>query len=251
MRPEEYLRVVLRRWWLIPLIALVAAAVAYWYTDRQPRIYNSSTELIAIGEPPNYWNDLLAKNRLASYKKLVTEPRVMQRAVELGHLDQFGLDAGAVAGKIALAHNPDTNAVQIAASDTDPQRAAAIVNAVAKAFIEQNDADNQQQAQEYPRRTDQGTPIPGAIDNVRLEQLGAAGPAAQPSAPRPKLNAAAGFILGAAVALVLIVVLEYFDDTLRTPEDVRRHLGLPTLIGIPTAAGAPRSRRDRDRAAGS
>src|SRR6476646_5148114 len=27
MRPEEYLRVVLRRWWLIPLLALITAAV--------------------------------------------------------------------------------------------------------------------------------------------------------------------------------------------------------------------------------
>src|SRR5919199_119166 len=47
MRPEDYLRVVLRRWWLVPLIAIVAAAVAYAVTDRLPRVYNSSTALIA------------------------------------------------------------------------------------------------------------------------------------------------------------------------------------------------------------
>src|SRR5918911_3741480 len=124
MRPEEYVRIVLRRWWLVPLIALTAALAAYVATDRQPRVYDSSTELIAVGQPPDYWMDLYAKNRLASYKRLVAESRVLRRAVELGRLDQLGLDAGAVRGKLALAHNPDTNTVQNAASDGDPNPAA-------------------------------------------------------------------------------------------------------------------------------
>jgi hypothetical protein len=42
-----------------------------------------------------------------------------------------------------------------------------------------------------------------------------------------------------ALALVLIFALEYFDDTLRTAEDVRRHLNLPVLVGVPNDAGRP------------
>ena len=255
MRPEEYARIVLRRWWLVPLLALTAALVAYVATDRQPRVYNSSTELIAIGQPPDYWMDLYAKNRLASYKRLVAEPRVLRRAVELGRLDQLGLDAGAVGGKLALAHNPDTNTVQIAASDGDPNRAARIANAVAAAFVEQNAADNEalirqlseqspcelpelraicerdpQLAQQLRTRTD-------SVKWVELRQLAEAGPAAQASAPRPKLNAAAAAILGAALALVLAFALEYLDDTLRTADDVRRHLDLPVVAGVPATGG--------------
>lgn len=245
MRPEEYVRIALRRWWLIPLLALVAAAVAYWYTDRQPRVYNSSTELMAIGEPPGYWTDLHAKNRLASYKKLITDDTVIGRAVERGQLGQRGLDAGAVMGKLALAHSPDTNTVQIAAQDSDPARAAAIVNAVAGAFIERNDADNQELERQYPRRNESGAPIGGSIDRVRLEQLGQASVPAQASAPRPKLNAAAAAILGVALALVLAFALEYLDDTLRSAEDVRRHLDLPVLAGVPGSGAAPLSPRRR------
>lgn len=243
MRPEEYLRIMLRRWWLIPLIALVAGAVAFWYTDRQPSVYNSSSELQVVGEPLGYWIDLTAKNQLAPFKRLIASNEVAQRAVEQGQLAQVGLDAGAVLGKIAVAHNPDTNTIQIAASDSDPVRAARVVNAVAGAFIERVAADNEQIAREFPRRNEGGTPVGGAIERVRVLQLAPATPQFTPSAPRPKLNAAAAAILGLALALVLAFMLEYLDDTLRSPEEVRRHLDLPVLAGIPGAGGGLLSAR--------
>lgn len=237
MRPEVYVRIIARRWWLLPLIAATAAIVAYVVTDRQPRVFTSSAELIAIGEPPGYWIDLYAKNRLASYKKLITDSKVIGRAVELGQLRQRGLDTGAVMARLQVAHNPDTNTIQLAAVDTDPTRAAAVVNAVARAFVEQNDTDNQalQQEYQYPRDTT-GSIV--RIDRVRLVQLGEANVPGTPSAPRPKLNAAAAAILGLAVALVVAFVLEYLDDTLRTGADVAKFLALPLLAGVPATRPA-------------
>ena len=44
------------------------------------------------------------------------------------------------------------------------------------------------------------------------------------------------------LALVLAFVLEYLDDTLRSAEDVRRHLDLPTIAGIPSGGAAARRR---------
>lgn len=232
MRPEEYLRIALRRWWLLPLIALTAAAVAFLYTDGQPRVYNSSTTLAVTGEPPEYFLDLAAKNRLAPLKPIIASGEIAARAVRRDHLDQLGLDTGGVLGKLAVAHNPDTNTIQVAASDGDPQRAAAIVNAVAGAFIDYVNEDNARLAREFPRSMENGTPI--AINRIVVTQLGKAGPAAQASAPRPKLNAAAAFILGVALALVLAFLLEYLDDTIRTSEEVRRYLDLPIVAGIPS-----------------
>ncbi|HEX5504907.1 MAG TPA: hypothetical protein VFW96_19975 [Thermomicrobiales bacterium] len=235
MRPEEYARIVLRRWWLIPTIAIVAAVVAFVVTNRQPRVYNSSTTLQVIGEPVSYWLDLTAKNQLAPLKARIASYQTAQEAVGQGDLGRLGLDPGSVQARLAVAHNPDNNTIQIAASDTDPARAAAIVNAVAAAFIRQIQADNQEIAAEFPRYMENGTPI--KIDQIRVLQLDRATPATKPSAPRPKLNAAAAAILGVALALVLLFALEYFDDTLRTAEDVRRHLDLPVLVGVPNGAG--------------
>jgi capsular polysaccharide biosynthesis protein len=239
MRPEVYLQILLRRWWLVPLIALSAALVAYVYTDQQPRVYNSSTTLSVSGEPLEYFLDLAAKNRLAPLKPVITSGEVATRAAAREELRSYNLDAGTILGMLAVAHSPDTNTIQIAASDTDPARAAAVVNAVAAAFIGYVDEDNARLAQLFPRFTQDGTPIAlpngslAPINRVTVAQLGLAGPAAGPSAPRPKLNAAAGAILGIAIALVLAVALEYFNDTLRSADDVRRHLALPTLVRIP------------------
>lgn len=243
MRPEEYLLILWRRWWLVPLIALTAAIVAFVYTDGQPRVYNSSTTLSVSGEPLEYFLDLAAKNRLAPLKPVITSGEVATRAAAREELRPYGLDAGTILGKLAVAHSPDTNTIQIAASDTDPARAAAIVNAVAAAFIGYVNEDNARLARLFPRFTQDGTPLAlpdgglAPINRVTVTQLGLAGPAAVPSAPRPKLNAAAGAILGVAIALALAVALEYLDDTLRNPTDVRRHLDLPTVARVPGGRG--------------
>src|SRR5262245_32815621 len=159
MRPEVYLQILLRRWWLVPLIAITAAVVAFVYTDRQPRVYNSSTTLSVSGEPLEYFLDLAAKNRLAPLKPVITSGEVATRAARRPELQPYNLDAGTILGKLATAHNPDTNTIQIAASDTDPARAAAIVNAVAAAFIQYVDEDNTRLAQLFPRFNQDGTPI--------------------------------------------------------------------------------------------
>ncbi len=239
MRPEEYLRIILRRWWLVPLIAIVAALVAYVYTSGQPSVYSSSTVLSVTAEPLDQQNDIAAKNRLAPLKPIIASGEVASRAAGRPEMQPYGLDAGTILSKLAVAHTPDTNTIQIAASDSDPRRAAAIVNAVAAAFIGYVNEDNARLQQLFPRFTQNGTPIVlpdgslAPIIRLNIAQLGIAGPAGQQSAPRPKLNAAAGAILGVALALVIAFALEYLDDTLRTPEEVRRHLGLTVLGGVP------------------
>jgi len=239
MRPEEYLRIVARRWWLVPLLALVAAIVAYLYTAEQPATYSTSATLAVSAEPLNQSNDIAAKNRLAPLKSVIAGGEIAARAAARPELAAYRLDPGTIGGKLALAHSPDNNTIQIAATDSDPARAAAIVNAVAAAFIAYNNEDNARLLALFPNFTPDGTPIVlpnGAlapITRLNITQLGAAGVPSQPSAPRPKLNAAAGAILGVALALTLAFALEYLDDTLRTPTEVRRHLGLPTVARIP------------------
>ena len=71
MRPEEIAVTVLRRWWIVAIAALVAGLVGFLGTSSQETTYTSSARIMAIAEPPDYWLDLYAKNRLASYKDLI------------------------------------------------------------------------------------------------------------------------------------------------------------------------------------
>jgi tyrosine-protein kinase len=67
----------------------------------------------------------------------------------------------------------------------------------------------------------------------------AAVPPPTPASPRVLLNTLLGLLGGLVVAGTLVATLEFMDQRLRTPEDVRERLDLPTLAVI------PRFRRDR------
>ena len=58
--------------------------------------------------------------------------------------------------------------------------------------------------------------------------------------PNMMVNLLVGAMLGLLVGLLAAIVLEFVNDTIKLPDDVRDKLGLPFLGGIPTArAGKP------------
>lgn len=225
MRPEEYVLIIARRWWLVLLAAVIAAGVAYAYSSSEPKTYQVSTNLMAIAEPPDYWMDLYAKNRLASYKDLISNWDFVAGALEDAN---SAIDPGQAMSGLALGHNPDSNTVQIVVTDTNPERAAEIVNALADAFVARSVAENEQITQVYSGATE-GEPR----GTVELVKLGTPGAPDTPIGPRVKLNTAAAALLGLAFGIMMAFVVEYLDDTLRTTGDVDRYLELPTIAGIP------------------
>ncbi len=42
-------------------------------------------------------------------------------------------------------------------------------------------------------------------------------------------------VLGLMLGMFLVFLLEYLDNTIKTPEDVERYLGLPVIGTIPMA----------------
>ena len=70
----------------------------------------------------------------------------------------------------------------------------------------------------------------GKVSNVRIVQ-----PATLPIfhiKPKRKINVAIGVLLGLFVGVGLSLVLEFFDDTMKTNEDVEKKLGLPVLAYV-------------------
>lgn len=99
----------------------------------------------------------------------------------------------------------------MAARDADPERAARLANAVAVAFVVQ-----QQQEPTLTR--------PGAVSLVE--------PAEQPGfpvSPNLRLNIALALIVGLLLSGAVVLLLEYLDDTIKSTEDVAARFGVPTL----------------------
>ncbi|HEX9333428.1 MAG TPA: Wzz/FepE/Etk N-terminal domain-containing protein, partial [Anaerolineales bacterium] len=62
-----------------------------------------------------------------------------------------------------------------------------------------------------------------------IEQIEKATPPAQPILPRRSIYAILGGVVGLVLATGMIFIMEYLDDTLKTPQDVEQALDIPVL----------------------
>ncbi|MEP7133753.1 MAG: Wzz/FepE/Etk N-terminal domain-containing protein [Chloroflexota bacterium] len=65
-----------------------------------------------------------------------------------------------------------------------------------------------------------------------IDQIEKAIPPAKPVRPQPRMYAILGGIVGMVLTMGMIFVIEYLDDTLKTPQDVQQALGIPVLGSI-------------------
>ena len=65
----------------------------------------------------------------------------------------------------------------------------------------------------------------------------------EPSSPNTMKNIMLGGILGIILAMGVVVLISILDDTIKTPDDVERYLGLNTLTSIPIAEGAKKNKK--------
>jgi polysaccharide biosynthesis transport protein len=72
-------------------------------------------------------------------------------------------------------------------------------------------------------------------NNVRL--VDRAEPQRMPVSPNPRRDWMTALLAGLVVAFGLAFLIEYFDDTIKTPEDVTKRLGLPLLGLVPALRG--------------
>ncbi|HLR43042.1 MAG TPA: GNVR domain-containing protein, partial [Pseudogracilibacillus sp.] len=68
------------------------------------------------------------------------------------------------------------------------------------------------------------------VDNVSVLSEAEMDLSPSPVEPRPTLNIAIALVLGAMIGVGIAFLLEYFDTTIRTEEDLEEKLGI-TIIG--------------------
>ncbi len=68
--------------------------------------------------------------------------------------------------------------------------------------------------------------------NIRV--VDRAEPPLSPSSPKKKMNMVLALLLGLSLGTMLAFVADYFDDSIRGPEDVEKTTGLPTLGVVPS-----------------
>ncbi len=213
MQLKDYLAAISRRWWIVALVVLSAAACSFLFSKLQPPVYRSSVLLMSTARLE--WGttmtvQVLLRQQEEQLKTLALASKVNERM-------KLDLPPGEILGKIKTMSYADSISVRLDVEDSDPERARKIALGYGQVFEEEK-------AAEYALTTPENR-----IRVTMLEEPGV-GTLVRPST---KLNTAAGTILGLVLGLVLVVLLEYLDDTLKTPEQVARELGVPILGAIP------------------
>ena len=230
---------ILSKWWWVLTLGVVGAAVAgYLVSYTITPIYDSSAKiLVQGGQTPGVptAGDVQTSERLArSYSDLIENRPVLEKIVELLALP-YGPDA--LSGKISV--SSPRSLIIIKASDPDPLLAADIANVTARTFIDDfRDRQFTQIAQlqaslgQYGITEDSSLVSAQAATLSTLSIVEGAIASASPSSPRTRLNVLLAAMMGLMVAGLVIFVVEYVDDSIKSAEDLERITGLTSLGSV-------------------
>lgn len=214
MELQDYLQIVKRRWWIVVMTALIAAASAFVFSRLQTPIYKSSMKLTIQPARTDFGQTQAAKQLLLSYISII---RTERNAAEVGKRLQLDYSPAYIYGQTRMADDAASYGVEIEVRDYDGETANRIAREWAQLFVEFRNRDNAKQ-----RREDRVEAIMG--DDPRYVQ----------DYPRTGVNTAAGFLLGLAAGVAIAAFLEWQQSALlRTPKDVERNLSLPVVGVIP------------------
>jgi len=214
---KEYLKLLLKWMWLIIAVPLLASILsAYISIFILEPVYEANTTLYVIhksngSELSIAYNDLLIGQQLVKdYKEIVKSRRITTKVIE--ELELGYLTPSQLANKISVDSKNETRLIEIRVQDKDPRTAANIANKVAEVFKEE------------------------VVEIMKVENINIVDTAqvpVNPIKPRLLMNVAVAFVLGLLVAVGLAFVIEYFDDTIKSTEDVEQYLELTVLGTIP------------------
>lgn len=208
------LKTLWKRKFSIVLVALVFAIAAFGYSAFLAKKEYQSTSRIYVVSRQNQDNNALTNSDLQAgsylvkdYREIILSQNVLSQAIEELKLDMTPAE---LSKKISVSVPTDTRILSITAKDGNPKEAARIANCLRNVAAEKIIS--------VTKVSDVTT-----LDEAEVPQ--------SPSSPNIRRNVLLGFIAGAGLMVVLMVVVEVLDDRVKRPEDIEELMGL-TLLGI-------------------
>lgn len=216
---REIFEIIRKRVWIIILLAVISVAVSgiISYFVLEP-VYETSTTLM-VSKPNNeeamiQYSDVLLNQKLVkTYGEIIKSRNISRQVIEKLNLN---ITPKQLIQKIIVSPVKDTEIVQIKVSHTNPELAMDIANKLAEVFMK-----------DVKRIM--------KVDNVQV--IDKAEIPFTPVKPRPKLNIIIAGFLGIMVGLGIVFLIEYLDNSIKTPDDISRYLDMPVIGIIPDVNG--------------
>ena len=212
----QLLKILWKRKFLIALVAIVTGVVAFAYSSFivKPE-YTSTTRIYVVnrnqGDKPGLTNqDLQAGSYLVKdYREIILSQDVLEKVATDLKLD---LPSKGLASKIKVTVPADTRIVSISVTDRAPEEASRIANSLREVAAQKIIS------------------VTRVSDVTTLEE---ARPATSPSSPNIRRNTMIGFLAGAVVMIVTVLIIELLDTRVKRPEDVEDVLQIALLGVVP------------------
>ena len=212
----QLLKILWKRKVLIALVAIVTGVVAFAYSSFivKPE-YTSTTRIYVVnrnqGDKPGLTNqDLQAGSYLVKdYREIILSQDVLEKVATDLKLD---LPSKGLASKIKVTVPADTRTVSISVTDRAPEEASRIANSLREVAAQKIIS------------------VTRVSDVTTLEE---ARPATSPSSPNIRRNTMIGFLAGAVVMIVAVLLIELLDTRVKRPEDVEDVMQIALLGVVP------------------
>jgi len=210
------LKILWKRKLLIVLVAFVTGAVSFAYSSFivKPE-FTSTTRIYVVnrnqGDKPGLTNqDLQAGSYLVKdYREIILSQDVLEKvATDL----KLELPPKDLAIKIKVTVPVDTRIVSISITDRAPEEASRIANSLREVAAQKIIS------------------VTRVSDVTTLEE---ARPATSPSSPNIRRNTMVGFLAGAVVMVVTVLLVELLDTRVKRPEDIEDVMQIALLGVVP------------------
>jgi non-specific protein-tyrosine kinase len=287
---RRYIGILVKWWWLLILVTGVAAVTGYWVSQRQPRVYQSSTTLmvgqsIQATQPDS--RDIQTSQQLAlTYADIARRQPVLQGVIDRLNLSDTWQQ---LKNRVKVTPVEGTQLLEIRVEASSPAVAQVTADEIAHELIlmspttqeNQEQDENQrlvrQQLEDLQAKIEAGRARHGALEAAMANSLSAkqvqelqvemntlenlsavwesnytqllifaaskkspnyltvvepAQANLDPVRPRVRLNMLLASALGLCLALGLIFLLEFLDNTLKSADDLNQSLGLTVLGAV-------------------
>ncbi len=213
----EVAHVMLRKWWLILVTAVLGAALAILYTNyRITPMYQSQSMLYVLPNTTSVTSvtDLQIGTAITNdFVIIATSKPTVDKAIDSIYLQEgIKMTRGQVQGMLSVVNEEDTRILKIRATSSNPEYACLVANAMAEATAER--------MAEITKKDP-----PTTVEKAEVSQ--------SPISPNVQKNAMLGFLIGAFLVCGILLVQYLLNDNIKTEEDVTKYLNEATLVSIP------------------
>jgi len=211
----EIIEMLKKRWKMILIVTmfttLLSGLVSFFLISPK---YEASTKLFIgkeAGTEPGYDQSEIAmyQKLMKTYSEAIKTRDLVGRAIKATN---SVLTEDEVLEKLTVVTVADTQILEIKIDDNNPDKAAAMVQAITNEFV-----------------TTSKVLVPNGnikvIESVKVPEI--------PVSPNKKMNIAIAFLLGAMVSVGISFLLEFLDNTYKNREQIEKELDIPVIGTIP------------------